>query len=158
MASIKGWHVKNVNQFRGRDWMGVECDIYLDGKKVGFYFDEGNGGEVNLELINQEIEARANEDAKTYFSEHPMIGLCADLPPTVDLFIAEVIALEDLEKEHKKMSKMNFPYMLVYKESEDDFDDQVKGFNLKAARQRFIDKNTIYAVRCYDKPEDFIIK
>ncbi len=157
MASIKGWQAKNIKHFRGRDWGGVECDLYLDGKKVGFYYDDGNGGEADIDFVSKELEEKVKADAKTYYAEHPLTGICADLPPTYDLFLGEVLALHDIEKEYKKMSKMGFPFMLVFKQSEDDFDEQVKGFNLEAARKRFLEKNTVFDARTFDRLEDFII-
>ena len=42
MASIYGFTIKNIKTFRGREWDGRQGDIYYNGKKVGWYNNEGN--------------------------------------------------------------------------------------------------------------------
>ena len=42
--------VKAIKQFRGHDGDGYNCNIYWDGKKVGYANDFANGGELECEF------------------------------------------------------------------------------------------------------------
>lgn len=42
--------VKKVKNGFGHDLLGIYADIYLDKKKVGYYNDDGWGGEVDIQL------------------------------------------------------------------------------------------------------------
>lgn len=44
--------VKGVKNGFGHDLMGLFADIYLDNKKIGYYNDDGWGGEVDLHLTS----------------------------------------------------------------------------------------------------------
>lgn len=37
--------LKNIKMFRGHDGVGLDCDLYVDGKKVAHVFDSAHGGE-----------------------------------------------------------------------------------------------------------------
>jgi len=50
--------LKNVKEFQGRDWGGLNADLYLDGKKIAFVLDEGNGGEMDIDAVGKTKEER----------------------------------------------------------------------------------------------------
>lgn len=49
--------IKNVKLGIGHDLMGMYCDIFLDKKKIGYFNDDGWGGEpdINISQENQQI-------------------------------------------------------------------------------------------------------
>ena len=51
MASIYGFTIKNIKTFRGREWDGRQGDIYYNGKKVGWYNNDGNGGCADIDFF-----------------------------------------------------------------------------------------------------------
>ena len=78
--------VANMKSHRGMEGMTLDVDIYLDGKKVGYGIDDGNGGGMyfnwegyRADLTPEESgrRVRANEDAV----EQYIVSL--NLPPEV---------------------------------------------------------------------------
>lgn len=53
---LKRVQIKNIKDSIGHDLMGMYCDVFLDNKNVGYYDDDGWGGETEHHL---KIEARA---------------------------------------------------------------------------------------------------
>ena len=45
--------VKNIKKNFGHDLNGFYCDIYLDKRKVGYFNDDGWGGEPDVNLTNE---------------------------------------------------------------------------------------------------------
>ena len=118
MAKIKGIEIKGIKQFQGREWDGVQGNIYIDGVKSGWYNDAGNGGMVDIDLYlptdetldaRTAREARLNKAVEEYFKEHPLEGEYADLEPDAELFFNKLLCLMNDEKEYKKMAKRAIP-------------------------------------------------
>lgn len=59
--------VKAVKFHQGRDWLGVNANIYLDNKKIGSAYDAGDGGEMNIHLGKTEMSNLSDFIKK----EHP---------------------------------------------------------------------------------------
>lgn len=103
MASIKGWLLKNVKTWEGRDGIGLQASIYYHGRKVGQFTDYGDGSEPDLDIANKEIRDILKADTKSYFEEHPLQDyIKAGLTPDEDEFINELTLLMDYEKFYKK--------------------------------------------------------
>lgn len=45
MASINGLTVKNTTTWLGREGYATQGDLYLGDEKIGFWSQDGNGGE-----------------------------------------------------------------------------------------------------------------
>lgn len=53
--------LKKVKTFRGHDGIGLDCDLYVDGKKVAHVFDSAHGGENEYHAYGSSTEEyRAN--------------------------------------------------------------------------------------------------
>ena len=50
---LKTFSVKNYKTWTGREGVGAEATLYKDGKKFGWVIDEGNGGEVSLNVTGE---------------------------------------------------------------------------------------------------------
>ena len=57
---LKRISIKNVKDEIGHDLMGMYCDLYLDNKKIGYYNDDGWGGEPEIE-ISSEVQSKIME-------------------------------------------------------------------------------------------------
>lgn len=67
VASINGVSVKKLNFFIGNEGGCFQGDVYLDGKKLGFWSQDFWGGPDNFEFDATPIKERAKE----YYSSHP---------------------------------------------------------------------------------------
>lgn len=62
---LKRLEIKNVKDNIGHDLMGMYCDIFLDKKKIGYYNDDGWGGETDISL-----SAESREKILNILNEH----------------------------------------------------------------------------------------
>ncbi|MCR5234077.1 MAG: hypothetical protein K6E53_09240 [Lachnospiraceae bacterium] len=78
MAKIFGVELKNVNITRAMEDYHVETEIYLDGKQIGFFIDDGNGGPGMLKF-NCDLSTRKEfyYVAWRYFASYPEIDSLA---------------------------------------------------------------------------------
>lgn len=105
MASIKGLSVKKVVNYRGHEGEPLsQCDVYFNGKKVGFFAMADFGGEDTVDV---------NDDVKKLFSTY-------GCKPTddgtvfygVEWAIYDILELLDLEKAFKKGVKDQRPVLI----------------------------------------------
>lgn len=110
--------LKNVKTFRGMEGFGLNADIYINGVKCLLVIDEGCGGEFlyyeniehkNPELVKANIELLDNYiatlPAKTYGSMTIEIDR--------DIFIDNILAEQENEKNRKKMVKLMETAILI---------------------------------------------
>ena len=50
MASIKGYTLKGLQTMQGQEWDVVRCTIAKNGKTIAEFFDDGSGGEANVNM------------------------------------------------------------------------------------------------------------
>jgi len=50
------WVVKGVKTFEGHEGRGYNCNLYRNGKKVAFVFDDASGGEVMIDWVDHQKE------------------------------------------------------------------------------------------------------
>ena len=81
------YSVKNVKVREGRRGYEVSCSIYKDGKKIGTYYDQGIGGESEIEI--------SNKKEKTEFLKIK----------DVECFIEELIEEFEMDKKIKNLCK-----------------------------------------------------
>lgn len=104
MAKFHGFEIKNMKTFMGMEGYGTQGDIWLNGKKLGFWSNDGNGGadrfDMPREAIKQLNELVA-EQCPECASDDYGIHLDADL----SIVLAHLADLKDLEKDWKKLYK-----------------------------------------------------
>lgn len=157
MASIKGWQLKGVKTFRGREWLIIHGNIYLNGKKVGWFNNDGNGGGADVDLCEVELWERLNADVREFYKHEPMLTYSEEIPRTAETFFYELLELMDLEKKYKKFSKKGYPYMTYYTVNPEGIDRKIVGYKTAEERMRDLAKIPVIDSRFYDKIEDFII-
>ncbi|MDP2692748.1 MAG: hypothetical protein Q8O88_03870 [bacterium] len=111
--------LKNVKTFRGMEGHGLNADLYVDGKRVCFVMDEGNGGCFNYQPHGKEgAEMMANRETinelHNYARSLPKRliecgnGKFFALQPNLDTLIndaySEVEKAKSLKKIEKKMT------------------------------------------------------
>lgn len=161
MASIYGFSIKNHKTFQGRDWQGDQGDICYNGKKVGWYNNDGNGGCADIDFFlagekRAEYEQLLKEATEKYYQANPMTGQFKDLTPDGELFFGELLTLSDKEKQYKSMNKKGYPLTLMY--STDDFTESIVGFKTKEASEKYITEKAIKGGKVYESLADFIIQ
>lgn len=126
MAKLYGIEVKNIRSHIGRDGYATYCNIYMDGKMVGFYDDAGDGGEAAIEFEKKEDGQEFYRRRVNYFTKHrptvkgaPVktvetagkyapdgVTSCKDIDASVstddDAFVFLLMRLKDFEKGLKK--------------------------------------------------------
>lgn len=159
MAEIYGITLKGCKEFQGMESDGVQGNIYVDGKKVGWYNDRGDGGEVEIDYdgkgIKQEVAARI----KRFFERHPHEY------PGPDFFYPMILQLKDYEKHLKKAVKRGCDSILAQDALKSDWPND-------CTRVIYFDSNSNSVealikkyhlekyphLRVYSAPEDFCIK
>lgn len=144
MASIKGFQLKGVVNFRGHEGeLLSQGNIYYKNKKVGFYGDANKGIPQAIELTGAEV-IQAYEKASKEYCEFP------------DLFFSELLDLSADEKEYKKFVKKGYPITFSYVKN------TVQRFVGHCMKESQLDSlkadKSISNLRIYRKPEDFIIE
>lgn len=82
MAQFYGVELKNIKTWQGREGIGSQGTVYLNGRKIGMWTDEANGGCHNysfkLELIEPALEAyfknvliKQDPELAHYYSQSP---------------------------------------------------------------------------------------
>jgi hypothetical protein len=66
MAMIQGIELKNVKNTHSMENDGFTANIYLDGKFAGSAEDWGEGGSLNINYTNKQIEHIINKRIKSY--------------------------------------------------------------------------------------------
>lgn len=158
MAKIKGWELKNIRTWEGREGEGAQGDIYYKGKRVGWYNDSADGGPVDINLHIDELQEQLDADVKAYFTVHPD-PLCVqyDIEPDADIFFAELLSLIEKEKTYKKNAKKGFPVTVVEEEAGGWSSIGIKSVAVldKAIQQCNLSKDKLTVYTCL---EDFNIR
>lgn len=122
MASIFGFTIKNIKTFRGREWDGCQGDIYYNGKKVGWYNNDGNGGCADIEFfgtfeMRQWHENKLSQATQEYFRRYPLEGEYSQLTPDAEMFMSVLIDLIHDEQTYKRYAKKGKPFMVTFVEN-----------------------------------------
>jgi hypothetical protein len=126
MAKVFGVQMKAIKKWESRDGFGLSANVYLDNKKVGTYFDNGDGSMPDLRLDNySETLPILKQRAKQYFEKYPVdaTGLELDDEDILeirypflfdeDAFIEEVLRITENEKICKKEFKKGFKIVVL---------------------------------------------
>jgi hypothetical protein len=68
---LQRFKITNVKDNIGHDLMGMYCDIHFDKKKVGYYNDDGWGGEPDISIL-QEVRNKLIDLLNTHNWRHIM--------------------------------------------------------------------------------------
>lgn len=108
MAKFHGFEIRNMKTFIGMEGYGTQGDVWLNGKKLGFWSDDGNGGEPRFDIP---IAAAADLDALVA----EQVPECAwkdcggaTVPADLSMVLSHLCDLKDTEKEWGKLDKKGY--------------------------------------------------
>lgn len=102
MASILGIELKNIKTFRGVEYPTCyQGNVYLNGKKLGFWSQDSWGGPDSYEFKTTELDNLA----KAYYGKDSYYDL--------DCLMGEILTLKDYEKLYKKIVKEGYASLVV---------------------------------------------
>lgn len=109
--------VKNVKDGFGHDLMGLFADVYLRKKKVGYYNDDGYGGEIDIQLNSEAkdhiekmcIELNMNQflfdNGWGFMKEPTHIKLHTQVEQIIYLLIEEILLAKAAKQFAAKLKK-----------------------------------------------------
>ena len=72
MAKIKGIEIKSLKKFKGREWdENYQGNIYLNGKKIGFWSQDSHGGCDIFDFDDKESREKFIKVVKDYYDSNP---------------------------------------------------------------------------------------
>ena len=102
MASIKGISLKNIKTFRGMEYpVNYQGSVYFNGKKLGFWSQDGNGGPDHYDFNTTELD----KIAEAYYGEDRFYNL--------ECLLGEVLTLQEYEKLYKKAVKDGYASVVI---------------------------------------------
>ena len=159
MTEIYGITLKGCKEFQGREGDGVQGNIYMDGKKVGWYNDRADGGEVEIDYDSKEIETEILARVDRFFERYPQEY------SGVDLFFPTILTLMDYEKSLRKALKKGCNAILAQDALNSDFPNGCSSIIYFHSEVQQVDEikkkyhlEEYLHLRVYSAPKDFCIK
>lgn len=112
MAEIKGLTIKGLTRFIGMEGEAFQGNIYLNGKKIGWYSESGDGGCSTFRYDSREDEAKVEAIIKKYFEEKPPL---AEYLASEEIFFADLVDLINHEKAFKKGLSKGYAWYVTAK-------------------------------------------
>jgi len=100
--------LKAVKTFRGMDGVGLNADLWFDGKKVAFCMDEGCGGEMRIDFYphdEKEAEVEAFVKSLGIPAEHVVIDAKHSIDMEYDLEHIVNTIVDGMEEERQLRRK-----------------------------------------------------
>lgn len=106
MASINGLNIKNTTTWLGREGYATQGDLYLGDEKIGFWSQDGNGGEDRYELEGKYSDIKLYKVVKQLYKDKVLTSNRISINYDIDLLMSDLLELQEMEKEYRK----NFYY------------------------------------------------
>ena len=103
--------IKKLKLFQGMEGEGFNLDLYLNGKKIAFVMDGGNGGVFNYDFISPaaatEFVSIVNAMPPIPIKDQSWLDIYPDglMPVTIDMAVDELINDHNKQKRIAKMKK-----------------------------------------------------
>jgi hypothetical protein len=103
--------IKKLKLFQGMEGEGFNLDLYLNGKKIAFVMDGGNGGVFNYDFISPaaatEFVGIVNAMPPIPIQDESWRDIHPDglIPVTIDMAVDELINAHNKQKRVAKMKK-----------------------------------------------------
>ena len=104
--------IKNFKTWSTHDGGGSQFALYYDGKKFGNVHNDGNGGWVEVNLIDSENEKQFNEFIKNLPKWKSSID-GSEMDMTSDIFMDELVNEYELAKKLAKAKKKGTTFRLT---------------------------------------------
>ena len=129
MASINGVSLKKVHYYVGHEGGCFQGDVYIDGKKQGFWTQDSWGGPDEFQFDTKELSKRARE----YYKKNPMEDFMKlysmeqdqvdfnniptmdveNMPEPESMLLEELVELKNIEKNYKKWAKNGYTKIIA---------------------------------------------
>lgn len=104
--SINGFSITDLKMMQGMDGYIIRCTLNRDGRKVGEFFDGGDGSLYSFYPVT---ETSSNE-IEAYLRKFPLIESDPELPPihwNIGILVDRLIQKNDLKKALARAEKKN---------------------------------------------------
>lgn len=122
--TINGVTIKNIKTFVGHEGYCSQGNVYIDGKKAGFWSQDSWGGCDDYEMDNkmyEEIKKRARKFAEGCVNHSPLMydwekemmemSDYVDFMSSPDIFMGKILSLKEDEKLYKRWKKEGKPFV-----------------------------------------------
>ena len=162
MAKIYGFSIKKLNTFMGREGEGSQGDIYYNGKKVGWYSNNADGGMADIKFDGsweqrRDMERLLKEATVKYYARFPLTGEFAVLEPDEELFMENLVGFTLDEKEFKKYQKEGYIGMAVFQKRGEPYREYMQLFRRTEAMDLFQRRTDIENAKLYTR-DAFVIE
>lgn len=121
--------LKKVKMFKGHDGVGLDCDLYVNGKKVAHVFDDARGGEVEYDAYgdsHEERKANANilHELEEYAKTLPKVEsefFPEGLDQNLDGLINNILMDMEKEKTMKKIQKLFVTHIIIMGKNDESY-------------------------------------
>ena len=106
--------LKKVKTFDGREGIGLNADVYVNGVKCFAYIDDASGGESHCYPYNKELYQQLKDYAASLPKEKVTgTGSDFEIQPDIDTLINNALCKRELEYAHKKLLKFTIDHVVV---------------------------------------------
>ena len=105
MASINNVQIKSLKTFKGREGLCSQGNIYLNGKKLGFWSQDSHGAICDDFDFDESLLDQAAKNIFETEDDWKLYG--------VESFLYKLLILMDYEKIYKKIAKKGYKSMLL---------------------------------------------
>ncbi|MDY6957516.1 MAG: hypothetical protein SVK08_00025 [Halobacteriota archaeon] len=107
------YQVKNLKSFPGMEWDGWTASLYRDGKKIGIVTDYGNGGEINIDISQEELAMIIGHCES--LPKEEMMGMSLSVTP--DVFLGGLADNYEIERSIRKIIREKKTAVLIKEEN-----------------------------------------
>ena len=101
MASINGITVKNLKGFEGWEGYCYQGNIYLNGKKLGFWSQDSHGGPDRFDFSESALDKACKDYQNGFPDTYKYKAVC----DSKEVIMDAVVRLKEMEKDCKKSFK-----------------------------------------------------
>ena len=109
MAKINGVQIKNLKSYLGHEGYCHQGNVYLNGKKLGFWSQDSWGGCDNYDF-DESVLKKAVNDYKDGFPDDYELKSVMD----ADSLMGDIVFLMEIEKDFKKETKKGGYNTIIY--------------------------------------------
>lgn len=113
MASINGVAIKNYKTFCGFEGEASQGTIYLNGKRLGFWSQDGNGGPDRFDFKESVLKDACERFKSGFPTDYKYINFCDD----AEVFLGELARLTETERYLKRYFNKGYRAAVVVSNS-----------------------------------------
>lgn len=109
MAKINNVEIKNLKSYIGREGVAYQGDVWYNGKKLGFWSQDGNGAICDTFYFDESLLDKPCQD---FYEGFPDSYKYKKFCKNKEVFLNQLVLLKQDEKGIKKMFKKGFPSVI----------------------------------------------